>query len=191
MSKPFLITGLPRSRTAWMAAAATDGRAVCFHEPMAAMRRWDDVFEQIWHGRGSMQHVGIADHGLGFHLPAIMDRLGPRTLIIERPIAEVNTALARLGLPPTNFCDLLAEHLAFDHPRIRRVGYKDLEDAHEVRRCLEWLMPGQFIDQRRLARYQMLNIQADLGAALMFADKADPAGFFPRDVLKRLTMAVS
>lgn len=171
-----------------MAAAATDGRSVCFHEPMATMTRWEEVFDLIWHGRGSMRHVGIADHGLGFHLPAIMDRLGPRTLIIERPIAEVNASVAKLGLPPSNFCDLLAEYLAYQHPRIVRVPYAALQDPHEVRDCLQWLMPGAYIDLRRLGRYQILNIQADLKAAFPNARAAENniGGFIPAAALSRL-----
>ena len=61
----FLITGLPRSRTAWMAVAATDGTAVCYHEPTMHLARWDDVNAVVFavvkkHG-GSIS----AEHGVG------------------------------------------------------------------------------------------------------------------------------
>ena len=57
MPKRFFITGLPRSRTAWMAAFMTSGNAVCLHEP----RNW----AAMWNHDGA-QHVGISDSGLGF-----------------------------------------------------------------------------------------------------------------------------
>lgn len=191
MSKPFLVTGQPRSRTAWMAAAATDGRAICFHEPMATLKCWQDVFDTVWHGHGhSMRYVGISDHGLGFHLREILRRLPMPVLIIERPIAEVNASLAKLGLPASNFCDLLAESLAYDHPCIRRVAYDALANTSDVIDCMRHLMPGAFIDTRRLARYQLLHIEADTEKALRTAAEraADMAAFVPADVLARLRL---
>jgi hypothetical protein len=187
MSEPYLITGLPRSRTAWMATAASGEGSMCFHEPTAWLDRWDDVFAAVWWDHPNYRYVGIADHGLGFHLPAIMRRASPRTLIIERPVDEVNASLARLGLPASNFCDLLQETLAYDHPCIMRVPYAVLADSWVVFDCLRWLMPEEVIDRSRIAHLQGRNIQAGPNAIPQaMARSAEVANFIPAEVLRRL-----
>lgn len=190
MSEPYLITGLPRSRTAWMSVVATDEDSLCFHEPTAWLGQWDDIFPAIWHQRRDRRYVGIADHGLGFHLPEIMRRAAPRTLIIERPADEVNASLARLGLPASNFCDLLLEALDYHHPRIRRVDYSALRDADVVQSCLRWLMPNAAIELSRIARLQARNIQAAPDAIpKAMARSAEIVNFLPADVIRRLRTA--
>jgi len=158
--QPFLITGLPRSRTAWMAAAAQNDKSVCLHEPLRHAEKWTDVFDIAWALKG-FQYLGVSDHGLGFHLPEIMDRIAPRTLIIERPVDEVNASLALLGLPASNFCDLLMEVLdTCRHPNILRVKYAHLKSPEVVGRCLKHLMPDAKVSWERLFCLQRLNIQA-------------------------------
>jgi len=179
----FLITGLPRSRTAWLAVAATHGEVVCHHEPKNNLPSWDAIFDTVWSGGGC---VGISDHGLGFYLPEIIRRVAPRTLIVERPIAEVKASLARLGERPTNLCDLLLEALTYQHPLILRVRYSALANTAVVVACLRWLVPGAEIDAARIARLQGENIQADWNRAAELAAGADPAAFIPADVLARL-----
>jgi hypothetical protein len=187
---PFLIVGLPRSRTAWIAKAATvHPRSVCYHEPLRWLDRWDDLFTVIWNGRDHAEFVGVSDHGFGFFLPEIMQRRAPRTLIIERPIAEVEASLRHKGIEPGNFCQLLSESLVYEHPRIRRVAYADLENTGVVMNCLEWLMPGLSMDRGRIERLQGKNIQADIAEALKAATarRADIRALMPPDIIERLT----
>jgi hypothetical protein len=189
MSEPFLITGQPRSRTAWFAAAAMTDQSICCHEPTRYLNRWDDVFDAVWGGYGS-RYAGISDHGLGFWLPEIMRRASPRTLIIERPVTDVKQSLARLGLPSSNFPDLLQEALAFDHPRIMRVPYANLEQSEVVMRCLRHLVPGAVISIARIRELQTLNIQAQTGESIQTGLRRGAAGdaatLLPPDVLARL-----
>lgn len=184
---PFLITGLPRSRTAWMAEVATFRRSVCVHEPWVTMDRWDDIFTTLWNARSVWDFVGISDHGMGFHLPEVMRRLAPRTLIIERPIEAVSASLDLIGLPNNRlFLDLLSRALAYQHPQILRVPYDDLSRTGFVVRCLEWLMPGAEIDIRRIDDLQYENIQALGNIDKGRSRAADVANFFPADVLATL-----
>lgn len=163
MTQPFLITGLPRSRTAWMAEASrVVDRVHCQHDPLAWLPTWDRVFDLCWAYRPGLEYAGVSDHGFGFHLPAIMQRTAPRTLIIERPIAEVEDSLRRLGMEPGNICALLAEALTFEHPQIRRVAYSDLTDTSVVLACLAWLTPGAERSAGRIDWLQGINIQADV-----------------------------
>lgn len=168
-AEPFLITGLPRSRTAWMAAMASNDQSICIHEPLRYVRHWQDVFETVW-GLECARYAGASDHGLGFHLREILERISPRTLIIERPIAEVEASLARIGVPKSNVCDLLLETLnACNHPLIMRVAYDDLALWSVVARCLRHLMPEARISSARIRTMQTLNIQA-MGLADIIAD---------------------
>ena len=187
---PFLITGLPRSRTAWMAkACSVFGVSMCLHEPLRWLDRWEDVFTAIWRPRFALDFVGVSDHGFGFHLPAIMERLAPRTLIIERPIAEVEASWERVsGLPAGNFCTLLAECLAFDHPQIKRVGYADLDSTDTVLDCMAWLMPGLRVSRKEIDRLQGVNVQADIEGIIKEAvsRRDDLPKLFPADILARL-----
>ena len=172
MSVPFLITGLPRSRTAWMARAASiPGRSFCVHEPLCWLPRWDWVFKDIWGYDHPFDFFGVSDHGFGFHLPAIMERLAPRTLIIERPIAEVEASWERLTRQSAGrFCEVLAEYLAFEHTQIKRVAYADLGDTDAVVACLEWLMPSVSVDRDRIDRLQRVNIQVDIRGVMQAAE---------------------
>ena len=190
MTQYFLITGLPRSRTAWMAAACSAGGSVCLHEPCAALPRWDAVFESVWH-QSELAFAGIADHLLGFHLPEIMERAAPRTLVIDRPAAEAKASMRRLGYDADLFCDLLADALRFDHPLVRRVAYSDLADSGAVRSCLQWLFPGEPVDRWRIERMQRVNIQGDPVAASVAAGRARgrEADYLPAHVLARLRAA--
>jgi hypothetical protein len=189
--EPFLITGLPRSRTAWMAAAAQNDKSVCLHEPLRHAKKWTDVFDIAWALKG-FQYVGVSDHGMGFHLPEIMNRTAPRTLIIERPIAEVNASLARLGLPASNICDLLMEVLnTCRHPNILRVKYAHLESTEVVGHCLRHLMPDAVVCWERLFCLQRLNIQAQ-GIADVLAQGlehgAQGAALLPPHILARMRL---
>jgi hypothetical protein len=166
-SKPFLITGLPRSRTAWMAAAALNDVSICVHEPLRSAERWEDVFTTVWNMSG-FRYLGVSDHGMGFHLPEIMNRLAPQTLIIQRPIREVEASLRRLRLPDSNICELLQGVLdSVHHHAIMRVAYDDLCNTATVARCLRHLMPDASISWDRIRNLQRLNIQAhDIGAVI-------------------------
>lgn len=190
MRRPFLITGLPRSRTAWLTAAAnTVADTMCLHEVTADLPRWQSIFG-IWEEPWDAFHVGIADSALGFRLSEIIAYAAPRILIVERPQAEVEESLARIGVAKSNYCTLLAEKLEVfkTHPLVRHVAYANLADTAEVVRCMAHLLPGATICEAKIAALQCLNIQADIGRALEMApsrcDKA--AELFGPDVVTRL-----
>ena len=188
MTEPYLILGLPRSRTAWFAAAAMNDHSICYHEPTRTLTRWDDIFS-LW-ANSWFRYTGISDHGLGFWLPEIMERAAPRTVIIDRPIAEVKASLNGIGLETGNFCELLAERLAFQHPRIMRTPYAALANPLVVLRCLQFLMPDAVLCLDRIRELQSLNIQADVSATLALSQSRvrDVAAFLPADVLERLAV---
>lgn len=145
---PFLITGLPRSRTAWMAVVSG-----ALHEPERLPLPWEG---------------GVSDHGLSLRLAEILETVQPRTLIIERPIHEVARSLKAyvgnsLDLDLTRLCQgLIAMKAAMDidHPLIKRVAFHDLNDISVVRDCLAWLGAPE---PPNLPQLQHMVIQSDLG----------------------------
>lgn len=124
--RPWFVTGLPRSRTAWFAMVAGG-----LHEPR--------IMPSPWTG-------GVCDSGLGLYLPGILESVKPRTLIIERPMEEVMKSLHRYVQPVAMDWDtvreqltLLSKALQFEHLLIKRVAFKDLDSLEAVRSCLDWL----------------------------------------------------
>ena len=191
MSGPFLITGLPRSRTAWLSVAAGNDQSICWHEPTGWLDRWQDVYRKIWWGSAE-RYVGISDSALGFHLPEIIRTVSPRVLIVERDIIEVEASLARLGVPRSNYCTLLGEALAYEHPSILRVPFHDLADSRNVVMALRHLMPEAWISLDRIESLQCMNIQTDMGRVGRLGEqrKGDMVALLGSEIANRLKVEV-
>lgn len=178
MGIPFLITGQPRTRTAWMSIAASMGPAsICFHEPIMALGSWVEA-KKLWQDY-AYKYTGIADSAAGFHLTEILATVRPRTLIIERDRAAVNWSLQKLNGVQTNYCDLLAGHLAraSNHPLVMTVPFDELRNPDRVLECLLWLMPSLVFDRRKIEQLQTMNITVDMDRIWRLAEerKADLA----------------
>lgn len=142
MPSKYLITGLPRSRTAWMAAFME-----CAHEPTAQMDTLFDI-ESFYE-----ENEGCSDSGMGWWLPWISRQIKPRILIIVRPIADVEESLFREfpELPRTNYCAKLAEALLPLRyaPGVMTVSFSALSDIATMRRVFWHLRPGVPFDEGR------------------------------------------
>lgn len=142
--QPFFITGTPRSRTAWLSVVATSGASVCLHEP-----GFGDVesARAVW-AKGTPSRIGIADAGLGLHLRAILAEFRPRTLIVERPIADVIASFHDYfrghleggweALVRDQLGNLQAA-LQIADPLVKRMPFADLDNIEEVQGALAWL----------------------------------------------------
>jgi len=155
----FFITGLPRSRTAWLSVVAMAAGRVCTHEPSAVF-----PFKTIkanWRPGD-----GVSDSGLGIHLQEIVDTLGPRTLIVQRDIRDVMTSarcyfgdsLGNDWSRVESGLDQLSKALAVDHPLIKRVGYSELTNVSVAAECMNWLG----VKPVGLEQLQHFNVQSDL-----------------------------
>jgi hypothetical protein len=164
MAKPFLIVGLPRSRTAWLAVVAnTIPDVICYHEPFLETPTWQDSL-RVWLS-ADYEHVGVSDAGLGFHLAEIIEKYHPRVLVIDRPAHEVETSGNAIGLETVpGFCRLLLARIAplRCHPLVKVVAFHGLSSSSVVRSCLWHLMPGARIDTDKIALLQHLNVQTDM-----------------------------
>lgn len=157
----FFVTGLPRSRTAWLSVLLTTDRSICFHEPSPRLNdisELEGVFASQFY-----DYAGASDSGLGFFIERILEEFAPRTVVIERPLAEVEESLAQFGLPASNYCELLKEKLeaAFAHPLVMRVPFAALDDWRWVQQLYWHLMPGLNFDETRFHELAKMRIETD------------------------------
>lgn len=189
MSQKYLITGLPRCRTAWFAEVCETPKSRCFHEPIKYLNHWRDIYG-IW-SENSPYYIGISDSSLGFHLGEILDIAAPRTLIIYRPVEDVENSLRKKGFPvSTNYCSLLEERLETfqDHPLVLTVPFCSLKSVDCVVNCLYHLMPGNRIDFNRLDQLMDVNIQVDTDEVIRtaFQRRGDFTSLLGEDVIQAL-----
>lgn len=165
--QPFLICGLPRSRTAWWSVATSTAISACTHEPLKHCRSFDDL-RRYW-DRPSFQFVGISDSGLAYQIGRILSEIEPRTLLIERPMADVEASLLRYFGPVEvdrlalrRQLDEMERHLRVvrRHHLVKTVPYDGLSDRNVVQACFDWLMPGSYEPFRDELLH--MNVQVDL-----------------------------
>ena len=88
----FMVLGLPRSGTAWMANFLTTNDSVCLHE---SFMDYDlDQLNKLDLGC----KLGISETAGIFHIDAI-NAIDCKKLIIERPLDEINNSLVNLRFP--------------------------------------------------------------------------------------------
>lgn len=164
MTKPFLITGLPRSRTAWFAAVAnTVPGAICYHEPLMQFTSWEESLS-LWSNR-DREWTGISDSAIGFHLGEILRDRSPKVLIVDRSFDAIVLSLRKIGIEdPRRYCDILRQRLQpyRGHPDVKVAAFDRLSDTAYVRSCLWHLMPGAEIDGDKIQALQRFNVQAHM-----------------------------
>jgi len=91
----FLITGLPRSRTAWLSALFSTDNVLCWHEPLSKLGSYEAVKSMLDNIRG-YSHVGISDSSVGFNPIFYIDYFSEYPIVvIKRPREEVVISLVR------------------------------------------------------------------------------------------------
>jgi hypothetical protein len=159
-AKPYLITCLPQSAEAWLSVLCTTEQSLCYHDQLPFLSSLEDLrglYDSTYY-----KNVGIADSGLGFFLPWIMDNIKPRTVIIDRDPQEVTDALVDMGLMRTNHAFVLYERLKefFEHPLVMRVPYEALGTKRVMQKIFWHLMPGATFDESRYDQLSKMYIQA-------------------------------
>jgi hypothetical protein len=88
---PFLVTGLPRSRTAWLANLLTTGTTLCYHDAI----RFGDPVELLMAPIDGVGARGIADSALCCYHDAIFACWPDAPLVIvRRPFEECVSSFA-------------------------------------------------------------------------------------------------
>lgn len=155
------ITGLPRSRTAWLAAYFSTGKAFCYHEPMARISSLDQIAGL--YDLPQYDHVGISDSGLGFFTKEIIERFAPRTIIVERDPDAVRRSLQSIGIPDRFYVKVLAEALGSvpESPLVLRVPFDALRDPQVMEQVHRHLVPSVPFDPMRFALMSKLMVECN------------------------------
>ena len=138
----FVITGLPRSRTAWFAAYLTHGDVLCYHEAFYHHQQLEGAY-----------HVGTADCGY-----ALRDwGIGKHGLVvIHRDYKDVAKSMRAIGLvDEIGYLPILAERLQeLDGLHIE---YSEIDDR--IEEIHDYLgLPGY--DKKRAELFSKMNIQS-------------------------------
>lgn len=168
MNTPFFITGLPRTRTAWLANLFCTESTVCFHEPTAKVLELVSGFPWL--------RVGVSDATLTLRWPAIKEAWpNARWLYVERDPADAMRSFLRFT---RDHVKLLHRHVqtfwamhAAAAARMRKeageellvVKFDELQDPVVITRAWEHLLPASIpINPVRLQVLEKLKIEQDV-----------------------------
>jgi len=156
MKRHFFITGLPRSRTAWLANLFTTGPVVCFHDIHALGRSASDLLRMEM---GT--HVGISDPILTLNFEALANEFpGARWLYVERPREQCLDSLLRVSEGYFQNLDRGAVVRLFDRhekaarlvkssPLVRIVKFDELDNYGTISAAWYHLVPEEPFDAVR------------------------------------------
>jgi hypothetical protein len=161
-TRPFIITGLPRSRTAWMSVLFTTDDSFCPHEltpelpSLEVLREFFNISEY--------RYIGISDSALIWMLPWVLEELKAPTLIIRRELDEVRSSLSMIGLHSNKLLENTAAQLErfVNHPLVRCIDFESLNDPQMMRQAWEHVLPGKRFDVLRFEALKRLHIETDL-----------------------------
>lgn len=166
----FYITGLPRSRSAWLSVALSEYRLTsCLHEPLARMASYSPSAVQAVLSAAHTPFAGISDAGLPVVAPDLPAQLPGPIVVVLRDPADVAESLARYlgGAVEAHLggVALMTERLhAFIErydvdDRLLVVDFYDLARNDVMRKVWEHLVPGTPFQRRRIESLQRLRIE--------------------------------
>ena len=167
---PFLILGLPRSRTAWLSKFLSYGPWICGHDELRHCRTLEDVTSWFM-----QPYIGSAET-LGAPWWRLVPKLVPgcRVLVVRRPVAEVVDSVLRLGIPTDQRPGLLQRLRTADAkldqvearlPRVVTVRYQDLAQPETCREVFEHCLEMPF-DLAWWQYWNSIRVEADTRAVL-------------------------
>jgi len=145
----FIVLGLPRSGTTWLANWLTTDRSLCLHDPFAlgAPETWPR----------DARRFGISCTG-AFLFPKWLAQQQCPVAIIERDPEACDRSLHRIGLGDTSgLIDTLHEVDG------RRWRFDDIWDEDKASELLAFLLPGMPFDALRYRMLRDIQIQPHMG----------------------------
>lgn len=141
----FIVLGLPRSATTWLANWLTTDTTLCLHDPFAV--GLPESWPEDHRARGiSCTGAWLMPHWLGQYRCPIA--------VIERDPAACDRSLAELGLPPTS---ALRELL--DRAPGRRFAFEALWSEDGARALWNHLLPEHPFDGLRYRLLRAMQVQ--------------------------------
>jgi len=169
--RPFLIIGLPRSRTAWLAAFLTHGPVHCFHELLFQVQSFEQYAAAL--GQTGAEFAGDSDSGLASLFDGeetMLDRVlnvldAPRIVRIRREVSAVARSYEQVGVPQVLSLPLLeAAQDRLDAIEARGGVLSATFDALENEACIRSIWHHVTRDEvpfpaERYAFFRRLNVQ--------------------------------
>ena len=143
----FAITGMPRSRTAWLSCLFTWGGVECFHDLIGTMNL-AEVYRAL--DESPAKVVGLSDCGYGFIFPETRQRYkAVREIIIERDPAECRDSMCRVlsNLPQEPVAGAVAaiqerlDLMTGPGRSLLRVPYEGLDSIATLERVWNFAVP--------------------------------------------------
>lgn len=167
----YLITGLPRSRTAWLAAVLSTPESPCLHEGEGLLGTVDRTIEWLTAHPGS----GNSSSGMPYDWRAYHEGLrttGYKLVVIDRGIQEAADALEKAlegeELPVSrrsldeafrHASRALSQWTLVKHkPAPLVVPFRGLEDVDTIRTIMEYVRPGSKISNEWIESMQGLRV---------------------------------
>jgi hypothetical protein len=169
--KRFLITGLPRIRSAWLAALFSGDKVQCFHDAIhhGGVDRMLETIEQ-----STAPVVGLIDPGAASVYPRdALAVFGSSTIImVFRNEEESRAGLARwFGKDLTHWDDLVKNHGWFMTQATKQfyaIDYVSLDDYAAVAEVYR-ICTGMTLDKHRFDLFNTLKIEQHYGKAAQAA----------------------
>lgn len=173
----YLITGMPRTRTAWLSNLLTYGPSFCVHE-LVTVQGIDGAAEYL--DRLLFKHKGASDSGAGWVWRKLLEKFPKiKVLRVTRPCKEAAAShhryftanpLPGIETPSLSMTELLCltlndqlDHMAKVLPagQYREVDFTDLHNEPTCAWIWEWLVPSEPFNRERWALLNKMRINLD------------------------------
>lgn len=141
----FIVIGLPRSGTTWLANFLTTDASLCLHDPFAG--GMPETWPKDYRARG------ISCTG-SWLMPKWVAKHRCPVAVIERDIASCDRSLAEVGLPPVSWLSEL-----FDQVPGRRFAFESLWNEDGARALWHYLLPWLPFDVLRYRLLRTMQVQ--------------------------------
>lgn len=167
MSAPFFITGLPRSRTAWLANLFTTDRSFCHHDLSCRVGSLKELLFLL-----RKRHVGDSDSGLMAIYPQLIERLPDSPwVLVRRDFDLAWESLSRFltGTMLTNLTDEVRMELrqSYDdvcrlmlgNPKCLIVDFTTLANITQIDRVWRHCLPDLPFDVYRAQTLEKFHVE--------------------------------
>ena len=172
---PFIVYGLPRSRTNWLSHFLSYGGWKCYHEQAMYFRDVEDI--KSWFQQG---YTGTAETGaapgwrlIQHYCPEI------KTVVVRRPVEESVEAMLKFNLPGQvlyerdrlvtvlSYVDRMLDQIEEKVPGVLSVRFADLMFEETCAKVFEHCLPFSF-DPKWYGIFKDMNLQIDTYALLRY-----------------------
>ena len=169
---PFVIFGLPRSRTFWLSRFLSYRDWNCGHDELRHARSMDDV--KAWF---SQENTGTVETSAAPWWRLVPD--GVRVITIRRSVEGVIDSLSRLGFDPSMMRPIMArldrklDQIEARIPGVLSVRYADLENEGTCRELFEHCLSYPH-DPKWWSTFAAMNLQVSMSSLVRYMAAYQP-----------------